>query len=264
MKALEIQSGFVLNPAGAEVVVTNCTGDSNIVKRVAEGSKIFLLTFWSWMQAVGYNHIRSPKMHDNNVGLRAQYLVPVLDPCKAPALDQLLYSQDALNISILSAAAAGVYETISSLIFYEDLPGSNANLAHWDEIKDRIKNILMCPITITPGVLSDYSGALPINNAFNPFKADTNYALLGYLCNQPQCSIGWHGPDTANLRVGGPGHPADFNMTAGWFKNLSLMTGLPTIPIINSANNFSTFCDVLGNDASAATIVNQIFAEIED
>jgi hypothetical protein len=259
---MEIISGFVLAPAGAEVVVTNCTGDSNIIKRAPEGSKIAMLTAWSWMQAVGYLHVRSPRMHDNIVGLRAQYLVPVLDPIIPVSQAQNLISQDNLNISILSAAAAGVYESESCLIYYDDLPGTDQNLVTWDDIKARIKNILMCPITITPGVLSNYSGALPINNAFDPFKANTDYALLGYLNNNPQCSICWTGPDTGNLRVAGPGHPGDFNMTANWFLNLSKNTGLATIPVINSGNKFGTFCDVLGNNASVATIINQIYAEL--
>jgi hypothetical protein len=262
MPVLKLYSGFALAPTGVEINVANCVGDSNVIFNTPEASEIYLLSSWALLQAAGFAHIRSPRMHDNVVGLLRNFEATGYDEISPIGTFQKLYPSDTLQISVLSASGAGVYELINALIYYSDLPGASARLETWDSVKTKIKNIVIVPILITPGVTSDYSGVRDIRADFDPFKGETDYALLGYKSQALSGAIRWYGPDTANTGLGGPLDPFLLRFLSSWFVRLSEMTGLPTIPIINSSNKFSTFIDTFGNDTAAPFIVDQIFGEL--
>ncbi len=88
------------------------------------------------------------------------------------------------------------------------------------------------------------------------------YALLGYVCDARVCSVGITGPDTGNLRVGGPGELAP-DVTSEWFVDLSVRTGKPHIPVLNAANIAGTTFDVASTATAAAVNVSLIFAELQ-
>ena len=116
--------------------------------------------------------------------------------------------------------------------------------------------------TLALGTSGDYSGEEAINSEFDQLKANTDYALLGYnvsvICN----AVRWRGSDLGNLGVGGPGNAVDKNMTTNWFVDLSKKTGIPLIPVFNSANKGAILVDGQQDEDGTDTVLTSIFAEL--
>jgi hypothetical protein len=113
----------------------------------------------------------------------------------------------------------------------------------------------------TGGTSGDYGGAVAINNTFDQFKANIDYAILGYVTDTAMLSVGVRSPDFGNLRVGGPGTNNKID-TRNWFTNLNLKTGLPTIPVFNAANKSGTLVDVVHNTTSTGVVVTFLCAQL--
>jgi hypothetical protein len=75
-------------------------------------------------------------------------------------------------------------------------------------------------------------------------------------------TVALRGADTGNLRVSGPGEPLKRDQSCEWFWKLSQWTGIPMIPVINSANKQGTFCDCVQNQAATAVTVNWIMVQL--
>jgi hypothetical protein len=71
-------------------------------------------------------------------------------------------------------------------------------------------------------------------------------------------NVSVQGSDTGNVQVGGPGSVALIE-TRRYFKDLSEATGLPLIPVINSANKASTNVFVSHTTASTTIVVDLVF-----
>lgn len=263
-RALEVISGRVTFCNNVLTALTMAAGDSLTVRNAPLDQKVRLLQMWAILQtATGFVRLRSPRLHDNVQGLR--YTIPVTDPqpLLPMGIAQTLIPQDTLIGEIQVADAAGQFENVALLINYDNLPGADARLATWDDVARRINgNIVTVENTIVTLATGGWTGAQALNTAFDLLKANTDYALLGYHCSVQSCAVAWRGADTGNLRVGGPGTIIQRDLTAWWFKNLSLEYGLPLIPIFNSANKAGILIDIVQNQAAAAVVVDSIFAEI--
>jgi len=259
-KALQLISGFVTAPSTTYTAWTMAAGDSLAVRNAREGSEICLLNMWADNQAAGNLRARSPLLHDNVNGLNAYVTASNVQPLFPLGSKQPLKSQDLLIVEQTGSATAGDIESGSLLVYYSDLPGADARLAHWNEIAGRIEQYMYVQNTLASGTAGGYSGEEAINAEMDQFKANRDYALIGYLNAVECCSIGWRGPDTSNLRVGGPGDEVFRDITREWFKSLSLMTGFPCIPIFNAANKAATLIDCTQDENGADPIVTSIFA----
>ena len=160
------------------------------------------------------------------------------------------------------ADAAGDFENVALLLAYDNLPGADARLATWEDVQRRMVQLVTVENTIVTAATGGWTGAQALNTAFDQFKANTDYALLGYHCSAQCCAIAWRGADTGNLRVGGPGGIVQRDLQAHWFKKLGLDYGLPLIPVFNSANRAGILIDIVQNENAAAVVVDSIFAEI--
>ena len=101
-------------------------------------------------------------------------------------------------------------------------------------------------------------------------KANTDYALVGYLVSPVagqtvgECGcVRWRGVDTGNLGVGGPGSDTDRWLTSQWFLWLSERTGLPLVPVFNSANRAGILLDIAQDENGVDVLVTSIFAELK-
>jgi hypothetical protein len=261
-KALEIISGFTTAPGATLTALTMAAGDSLTVRNCDLKSKVLMMNAWQDAQVAGILRLRSPKLHDNVQGIRWRTMISDVTPLLPIESPQVLIPQDTLIAEQSGSGVAGDIETATFLIYYDDLPGANARLATWDQIKDKILNIVTVETSHAWGAAGGYSGQVALNSSFDLLKANTDYALLGYVTNLESGNIGWRGADTGNLRVGGPGNETLRHVTAEWFKRLSMMSGLPTIPIINSANKGGTFIDGCQDENAGTSVVNSIFAEL--
>src|SRR5688572_9967463 len=67
---LELLTGFVTAPDTTQTALTMATGNSLTVRAAGPNSLAKLLTLWVDVQLRGIFRLRSPKLHDNNQGLR--------------------------------------------------------------------------------------------------------------------------------------------------------------------------------------------------
>jgi len=221
-----------------------------------------LVQAWADNQTAGVLRIRSPKLHDNVQGIRykvtASDTVPLL-PWGAP---QRLYPTDVLSADLTGSATAGDIESAALLIQYDDLPGVAGRFITHDEVNKRSVNVLTVENTIATGTAGGWSGSEAINAEFDLFKANTDYALIGYVVDTECLAIGWRGADTGNLRVGGPGHETLRHVTADWFMRLSRGYGVPAVPVFNSLNKAGISVDAAQDENGADPLVQSLFVEL--
>src|SRR5260370_26179239 len=91
-------------------------------------------------------------------------------------------------------------------------------------------------IALTPGVAGGYSGQKAVNNTFDNWKANTDYALVGGEVDVTVGTIRIQGVDVGNLGLGFPGMTQVDKISSEWFRQLARYTGLPLIPVFNAAN----------------------------
>ena len=179
-------------------------------------------------------------------------------------IPQKLFSQDTLTVAISGSATAGDIETGCYLNYYDDLPGADARLMKWSDIKDKIESIMISTNTLALGTAGGYSGSQAINATVDNWKANRDYALLGYQVTVECACIRWQGSDIANLGVGGPGHENFKELTGWWFRHLSEAFDLPLIPIFNAANKQSILISGAQDENGADPTVTSIFGLIKE
>jgi hypothetical protein len=260
--ALDTVSGFVTAPGAAFTAWTMAAGDSLTIRMAPLTSRVRLLNFWAQNQVIGNLRLRSPKLHDNVQGIKARVEAASIKPFLPLPIQQLLVPQDTLIAEQTGSAVGGQIESGSFLVLYEDTPGAQAQLISADEAYNRTATIKPVELTFAPGAGGGYTGSQAINAAEDLFKANTFYALLGYLVDAPVCTVAWRGIDTANLRVSGPGDDVGKQYTRHWFYDLSYFFRLALIPVFNSANKFGINVDCVQSQAAGAFRLTSIFAEL--
>lgn len=262
--AFEVICGRATAPGTTLTPLTPLTGDSFVIKNSVPGKRVFLGNACARIHSgvTGSLRIRSPKMHDNvqglNWALRAGHswlLIP-------ESVVQPVYPQDVLSVEITGSSTSGAIEHGAIFVWYEDLPGVTARLVNYADISARIKNIFTVRVALTPGTSGDYTGTKAINADFDLFKANVDYALLGYRVTADAFMIGIRGPDTGNLRIGMPAAIGREDEEDEFFIRLNERWRVPTIPVINGSNKFSTTLDVVQDETGTATTVTLIMAEL--
>lgn len=261
-RGIELLVGFATAPGATFTGLTMAAGNSLTIRSTAIDSKIHLLQAWADNQAAGTFRVRSPRLHDNVQGIRLDITISDTSPLLTEGTMQPLVSQDTLVAEITGSAVAGDIETAALIVFYESIPAIDSRLATWEQIKPLIKHYMTVENTLALGTAGGYSGEEAINAEFDQFKANTDYALLGYFVDTECAAIRYRGIDTGNLGVGGPGNETLRHVTAAWFKRLGMMTGLPCIPVFNSANKDAILIDGAQDENGADTTVTSIFAEL--
>jgi len=253
--AMELLSGRATAPGATLTALTMASGNSLTVRNATPNSQIALINMWAMNNAAGIFRVRSPKLHDNVQGIR--YRVDAADQTllMPNGAWQKLWAQDTLIAEISGSAVGGQIEQGQLLVWYADLPGSNARLANWSAIQNRIVNYLTVEVAVTPGVLGGYSGQVAINSTFDLLQANTDYAILGGMTDVACAAVQIVGPDFANFGIGFPGFMGNRNLPARFFYELNWQLNLPTIPIFNSANKNGTLVAVVQSQTGNAVNV---------
>lgn len=259
--AVQVVTGRVLNPSTTVTAFTANTGDSFTVNNFDNAAPATLDQVWGDNASGGIVRIRSPRLHDQAQGIRLQ-LPAAGDP--KPLLDtyadQTLYASDSLIVEGTGGAAET--DTIGLLNYYTNLPGANARVVNWSDIASRIVNLMGSEVdTTSGGTAGDWGAGAAINATFDNFKANTDYAVLGWTTNVFCTAVAIAGPDTANYRTGGPGS-IDPLVTRNWFVKMNAETGRPYIPVFNSNNRGGTLCYVAAATASKAVKVSLLLAQL--
>lgn len=258
--ACQVVSGFATNPGAAPVALTPATGDSFQVSVFDPTSKARLLSSWVENNTGGVIRFRSPRLHDPAQGLRLR--VSAADNVQqlgGPEF-QPLYPGDQLIVETSGGGAE--VDVLSYLVYYDNLPGIDAPLQSWAQLRDRITNIAGVELNLTSGgVAGQYGGARTLNQDFQNLRAGESYALLGYTCSSAFATLRITGPDTGKIGIGGPGSPNTWD-TANWFVRLSDSLGLPCIPVIQANNAGGTVIDMIDTAAAVNRPVTLILGEL--
>jgi len=261
-RALEVISGRVTAPGSTFTAVTMAAGNSLTVRNAGLDTDVRLLQLWVDNQGAGAIRVRSPKLHDNVQGIRYDITVSDPSPLLPWGVHQKLIPQDILTVEMTGSATAGDIEDFGALLYYSNLPGSDARLANVEDVMRRISHIVTVENSIAAGAGGGYTGEEALDAEFDLLKANTDYALLGYTVDAECAVVRWRGSDSANLGVGGPGLDTLRHVTANWFMRLAAAYGLPLIPVFNSANKGAILIDVVQDEVATAVVVNSIFAEL--
>ena len=259
---LNLVTGRVTNPGATISALTANTGDSFVVKNFdTNAGKAYLESLWAFGGTAGVVRVFSPLMHDDAQGIRLRYTASDPSELLPDEVEQVLYAQDQLNVQ-MSGGAAEV-DTLAMLILYDQIAGAEAQkLYTYDQIKPRIRHFLGIECNLTTGATAgQYGGAQAINANFDVLKANTDYAILGYQCDNNALAVGITGPDTANFRVGGP-VSTRHEITANWFIELAKRSGRPAIPVFNSANKANTIVDIVDTATAASRNISFICAQL--
>lgn len=251
-RALQLLAGTV-NAGGAGYnTVTAAPGSSfTVAAGVSEGA-IYLEQVWAKGTTTDQTQIFSPRMHDNNVGIRLQTGTTLNRRLLPWGSDQPLYPADTPTIQTHATGAA--QSGIGVLYEYLDLPGANGRFANWTDVQPRIEQVYGQQVAVTSSAtIGTFGTSVALNAATDNFRANRDYALLGYTVNAACLAVAITGPDTSNYAVGGPGDP-DPIWTFDWFKVAAIQTGRPFIPIIAANNRAATFVQAV--DTAASTAVN--------
>lgn len=263
MPALELISGQVTAPGTTLTQLTAFSGNSFTIRNAPEESKIYLLQTWVKSQASGVFRIRSPFLHDNVQGLRFRHKSAQIEPLLPDGYLQNLKPQDTLILEMTGSGTAGDIEQASMLIYYENLPGIEAKLISPSELNDRLDELFTVEVSITAGSSGGYSGEKLISQDFDLFKANTDYAILGYITSADCLCVRFRSSDFGNLGIGGPGESGLNLMTRNWFVDLSYNTGLALIPVFNSANRSNTFVDVATDENGGTFNITILMAKLK-
>ncbi len=265
-RILDTVTGFVTAPGATFTAWTMATGDSLAVRAAIPTSSIWLVGAWAWNQLAGVLRIRSPRLHDNVQGIRmrtpANIVANKIPERLTQGAAQRLFTQDTLIAEQTGSAVAGQIETGSLLIWYDDVPGVAGRFIDQATLKKNGVNIMGQEVSITTGAAGGYSGSVAINSTNDNFKANTDYALVGGVCDTRVATIRIKGIDTGNVGVSFPGEPTFSDETDNWFASLSASTGIPMIPVLNSQNKGAILVDAVAQQAAVTTVVSLWLVEL--
>lgn len=266
-KGLEVIASFSTAPGVAAFAATAAaTGLSLQVRSAAMNSKVSLVQAWGFNQVAGQMRIRSPRLHDAVNGMRwrvpAASVLPKFPGVANGNFPQFLIPQDTLIVENEGSAVGGNIESVAMLIYYDSLPGVAARLITDAMLRQYGASTTTIQATITGVATGNFGGGVLVNAATQNLKANTDYALMGgetdTRCTVVRCT----GVDFGSLGVGFPGEPSIQDVTNDWFRTLANSTGLPLIPVFNSANFGGITVDVQTNQAGGTFIVDLNLVEL--
>lgn len=263
-KAMEILSGYVTGAATTNFdALTMLAGNSLTLRNAKEGSKIWLIGAWALNQANDtWLRIRSPRLHDNVEGMTFAVEAGSLRPLLPWGVKQELISQDTLVVEMMDAGAVADLDYACLLVWYEDLPGVDGRFITIEDYKQRARNVVAIRNTLIVDTDGTYDAEEAINAEFDLLKANTDYALMGCVVRDAVPCVRYRGTDTGNLGIGVPGGVGEHWMFGGFFLRLAEMTGLPCIPVINSANKANLLIDIPATENDITEEVSTILVEL--
>lgn len=211
-------------------------GDSLNVRNCPINLRPLLLQMWVKSQTSGIIQMTHPTGNDTTRDIRGRHVATAALPLLTNGYSEPMEPQEAMTLTLSAGAVAGDIELWHALMYYPELPGTNANLIDLNGLDARFVEYVTVEDTTTATGGGVYSGARLINAASDLLIANTDYALLGAHIGALCGALCVQGSDFGNLRLGIPGMNGRPDVTANWFPWLTQEYGIPLIPVFNSAN----------------------------
>ncbi len=259
--------GFSLSNAATATAqaMAALNGQSATIRATANGNApVTLVGESTYFQDAGDFRVRSPRMPDD---VNAILLAAPAAAVQWAAMDyfqQQLFSQDTLTVeAVFTVAPTAAHISLGYLqVYYDDVPGIAANLRAWTEVQPNIVDFLTIPVSPSSSATAgNWGSGVALNSTVDVFKANTLYALIGYVAPVKFGCFSVQGVDIGNLQYGGPGVTTTID-TRGYFARMSDKTGKPCIPVINSQNKASTLVSISDQAVSTAYELSLIFAQL--
>ena len=264
MPAIDTIASFQTTVGSTLAAGVMATGDSATIRNFPQpGNAKLIAAMYDDVTAPAVWRVRSPLLHDNVRGIQFWPGIAGAQELLLPTrYTQSLKAQDTLTFEFTTAATTG--KALGALsVYYSSLPGASARLHLPGDIGGLIKNIKPLVVTIPSGANTAgqwYDALWTLTE--NLLHANTDYAVLGFTVDAAVAAIAVKGIDTGNLRVAGPGTLSN-HLTIDWFVRLSEHTGMPCIPVVNSANAGGAYVSIISSAATAAACdVTLILAEL--
>lgn len=259
MPAIDTVVGHAANPSTTFTGVTFNSGDSGAIRSFASTDSAWLERITRAGTTSGAARVLSPLLHDNVRGITftspetpTVYLMP-------RSHGQKVYSQDTLTVQVTGGTAET--DLVALSIYYTNLPGATARLHNWADVNPLIAYIKPVEVDVTNSATIGIWTDTLVNTTEALLKANTDYAILGYVTDTVQAQIGVKGSETGNLRVCGPGTTATDD-TSNYFVDWSDREGTPHIPVWNSANIGAFYVSTCDTVASSTPKVQLIMAQL--
>jgi hypothetical protein len=259
-RAIDTILGQVTNQVALSNLVLAGSGDTLQVKQFADQSKAVLENIIIKGGQVATARITSPVLHDPVRGitiLSAQAPTTLSLPRE---IGQPLTKGDVLSVQATSGGANSTAVALQH--YYEDLGGTDALLYHWADISGNIINVKPLEVDVAASAVIGAWNDTALTTTESLLHANKYYACLGYNVDVACAVVALRGPDTGNLRVGGPGSTLQM-VTADYWAAESDRTSRPHIPVIQANNAGGTTVSVADNAASTAVKVQLILAELD-
>lgn len=261
---MEVVAGFATNPGATLTTLTASTNTSFTVRGTDTTKNTWLATAFAFNASAGELVIKSPRMHDNVQGIRnrvtAAFTAPLFNTPNDPMQPQRMYAQD--NVTVQISGGAAEVDCGALVFIYEDLAGVSGRFIDVPTLRKQGVNLVTVEVTVTAVATGNFGGAVAVNSTFDTLIANTDYALIGGMSDTRGTAVGITGVDFGNLRVGFPAEPTIRDVTNNWFIGMAQNTGIPTIPVFNSANKAATTVDVETNGAGGTYIVNLTLVQL--
>lgn len=255
--AFEIVGAYKTNPGAT---IEECAAFSGQSLQVRAGEGVTLEQIWTYNKTGGILRVRSPNLHDNTQGIRMRA------PAENPQLilpyetSVPLYKTETLTVETSGGEAET--DNVFLLVHYDDLPGQEAGLYQWSEIKGSIVNYMGVELAAKTGAVGHWGTPVAINASMDLFKKPKRYAILGYQLDKVVGSVAIAGGGVGELRMGGPGM-IEPDVTSEWYIRLSEETGKATIPVFDSQNVGNVKVELGGQTAEAESKVTLFCAELQ-
>jgi hypothetical protein len=254
----ETQAFYCSSPGGTTTAFTAVSGDSLVNRFFQAPGTASIIAFEREGATAGLFRVRSPLLYDNVKGIHI-YSAANQTIFALPAMNvEQLQSQDTL---IIEGTGGTEYEVVLLTRYYSNFAGSAQRLYSWGTIAPLIVHLydveVSTTIPSTPVAWTDFA----LSTTESLLKANIDHAVLGWTVNVECGGVALKGADTSNFRYGGPGITLS-PFTPNYFMRVGEKTGLPAIPVINSANYGNTFVSIIDAASSGTVLVTLHLAEL--
>jgi hypothetical protein len=206
---------------------------------------------------LAWTFTRYDSVHDQQRGLRVE--IPSLTPGGAgnvaahtlfkPPFKLDVFSGDAGTLTVTSTAADALL--VSWLTEYDDLPGTRAMFASWDQVQALKATVIgLNQLPVASGTKGAYGATRALNADDTRLSADKYYAILGVTVQTQVTTIALQSTTWGGQTIGIPSGALDLDNNM-WFVTESIASNKPLIPIINANDAGNVLVKVA--DAAAST-----------